>query len=126
MRVCYICGRQFGSSSLSIHEPQCMKKWEAQQDLLPPEQRRPRPVRPEVVETVQAGGAARSEIEAQNEAAYRSYDSNLSPCPNCGRTFNPDLSFDIEVFRFFFPIKVREVLIKLRIVHRQIAPLETP
>ena len=72
-----------------------MKKWEAEQDLLPPEQRRPRPVRPEIAETVRAGGGAggmggRSEIEAQNEAAYRSYDSNLSPCPNCGRTFNPD------------------------------------
>eukprot|EP01043_Picozoa_sp_COSAG02_P044679 COSAG02_NODE_4015_length_5905_cov_2.481915_1_plen_276_part_10 len=95
MRVCYICGRQFGSASLSIHEPQCMKKWEAEQDLLPPEQRRPRPVRPEVAETVRAGGGSggmggRSEIQAQNEAAYRSYDSNLSPCPHCGRTFNPD------------------------------------
>ena len=46
MRTCYICGRDFGSSSLSIHEPQCMKKWEAEMELLPPGERRPRPVRP--------------------------------------------------------------------------------
>ena len=25
--VCYICGREFGSKSLVIHEPQCLKKW---------------------------------------------------------------------------------------------------
>ncbi|KXJ22707.1 zinc finger protein 474 [Exaiptasia diaphana] len=25
--VCYICGNEFGSKSLKIHEPQCLKKW---------------------------------------------------------------------------------------------------
>jgi hypothetical protein len=37
LRTCYICGRGFGSASLSIHEPQCMKKWEGEQALLEPE-----------------------------------------------------------------------------------------
>ena len=27
MLVCYICGKEFGSKSLKIHEPQCLKKW---------------------------------------------------------------------------------------------------
>ncbi|XP_032227259.2 zinc finger protein 474 [Nematostella vectensis] len=27
MLVCYICGNEFGSKSLKIHEPQCLKKW---------------------------------------------------------------------------------------------------
>ena len=36
MRTCYICGRGFGSSSLAIHEPQCIVKWKAQNELLPP------------------------------------------------------------------------------------------
>lgn len=27
MKVCYICGREYGSKSLKIHEPQCLKKW---------------------------------------------------------------------------------------------------
>ena len=82
--TCYICGRDFGSASLAIHEPQCMKKWEAQMDLLPPDQRRPRPVKPEVI-----GGASAS-VEERNAAAYEAHESNLAPCPNCGRTFNPE------------------------------------
>lgn len=28
--VCYLCGSQFGSSSLRIHIPQCKAKWDAQ------------------------------------------------------------------------------------------------
>lgn len=27
LTVCYICGREFGSKSLKIHEPQCLRKW---------------------------------------------------------------------------------------------------
>ena len=27
LKVCYICGREYGSKSLKIHEPQCLKKW---------------------------------------------------------------------------------------------------
>jgi hypothetical protein len=26
--MCYICGREFGTASLPIHIPQCIKKWE--------------------------------------------------------------------------------------------------
>ena len=81
MRTCYICGRDFGSSSLSIHEPQCLKKWEAEMELLPPAERRPRPVRPDVGE--------HASVAEQNDAAYEAHETNLSPCPNCGRTFNP-------------------------------------
>jgi hypothetical protein len=80
--TCYICGRDFGSASIAIHEPQCMKKWEAEMDALPPEQRRPRPVRPSVSE-----GAS---LEERNEAAQQSHEAVLSPCPHCGRTFNSD------------------------------------
>lgn len=29
-------------------------------------------------------------VAAQNEAARQAAQSNLTPCPNCGRTFNPD------------------------------------
>ena len=87
MLVCYICGRQFGSSSLSIHEPQCIKKWEAENANLPPEQRRKRPKKPEAVG---GGGGAASSVDAANEVAYAAYESNQSPCPNCGRTFNAD------------------------------------
>ena len=46
--VCYLCGREFGTQSLSIHEPQCLKKWHIENDKLPPHQRRPEPQKPKV------------------------------------------------------------------------------
>ena len=47
MLICYICGEGFGSASLAIHEPQCLKKWDARNEQLPKGQRQPRPVKPE-------------------------------------------------------------------------------
>ena len=32
---CYICGRDFGTKSISIHIPNCIKKWESEQKRLP-------------------------------------------------------------------------------------------
>ena len=46
--VCYICGREFGSKSISIHEPQCLEKWHVENNRLPGHQRRPEPKKPEV------------------------------------------------------------------------------
>ena len=46
---CYICGRQFTDASLPIHEPQCLEKWDVQNNLLPRGQRRPRPKKPEAL-----------------------------------------------------------------------------
>ena len=44
--VCYICGREFGSKSISIHEPQCLEKWKNENNKLPKERRRPLPKKP--------------------------------------------------------------------------------
>lgn len=41
--VCYICGREYGTKSISIHEPQCLKKWHNENNLLPKELRRQEP-----------------------------------------------------------------------------------
>jgi hypothetical protein len=46
--VCYICGREFGSKSISIHEPQCLEKWKIENNKLPKHQKRPEPKKPEV------------------------------------------------------------------------------
>nr|XP_011415025.2 zinc finger protein 474 isoform X3 [Crassostrea gigas] len=85
--VCYICGREFGSQSLSIHEPQCLKKWKAENDKLPKSQRRKTPVRPQILPSIEGGGA---DNERFNEAAWQSAQAQLVPCENCGRTFAPD------------------------------------
>ncbi|XP_059825629.1 zinc finger protein 474-like isoform X2 [Hypanus sabinus] len=45
---CYICGREYGTTSISIHEPQCLKKWHIENDQLPKHLRRPEPKKPEV------------------------------------------------------------------------------
>lgn len=33
--MCYICGREYGTSSLEIHLKSCKKKWEIEQEKLP-------------------------------------------------------------------------------------------
>ncbi|XP_005091781.1 zinc finger protein 474 [Aplysia californica] len=82
---CYICGRQFTTASIGIHEPQCLEKWKNENNKLPREQRRPLPKKPEII---QSGG--KYDVQAANEAAWQASQANLAPCPNCGRTFNPD------------------------------------
>lgn len=49
MAVCYMCGREFGSASIRIHEPQCLKKWKVENEKLPAEQRRPEPLKPKII-----------------------------------------------------------------------------
>jgi hypothetical protein len=85
--VCYICGREFGSRSLGIHEPQCLKKWHNQNDQLPKEQRRPAPQKPTMILPNVNGSI---DTQRLNEAAWAASQANLAPCHNCGRTFNPD------------------------------------
>ena len=85
--VCYICGREFGSKSISIHEPQCMKKWHIENDSLPKHLRaKTAPQKPQLLPSVNGDGARSS----WNEAAWQSAQSNLAACHNCGRTFKPD------------------------------------
>lgn len=88
--VCYICGREFGTKSISIHEPQCLQKWHIENDNLPPQQRRPAPKKPEIQPDMKLGGKGAYDIDAANAAAWASAQSNLSPCDICGRTFLPD------------------------------------
>ncbi|KAJ8029201.1 hypothetical protein HOLleu_28539 [Holothuria leucospilota] len=87
--ICYICGREFGTKSISIHEPQCLKKWHIENDKLPHNLRRPEPRKPEVRPIAGMKGG-QYDIEAMNEAAWEASKANLVPCPICGRTFLPD------------------------------------
>ncbi|KAM6033238.1 LOW QUALITY PROTEIN: zinc finger protein 474-like [Chlamydotis macqueenii] len=83
-RLCCICGREFGSQSISVHEPQCLEKWRIENAQLPRHLRTPEPRKPEV----HAGGSCT--LTAENEAAYHNAQAQLLPCGNCGRTFLPD------------------------------------
>ncbi|XP_053330020.1 zinc finger protein 474-like [Spea bombifrons] len=85
--VCYICGREFGTKSISIHEPQCLKKWHLENDKLPKNLQRPEPKKPEVRPI---GAKGSYDLFALNKAAWQSSQSQLVPCDICGRTFLPD------------------------------------
>jgi hypothetical protein len=45
MVTCYICGREFGTRSIAIHQPQCLQKLQCYNDKLPANQKRPGPTR---------------------------------------------------------------------------------
>ncbi|XP_011307242.1 zinc finger protein 474 isoform X1 [Fopius arisanus] len=89
--TCYICGRDFGSTSIEIHEPQCLKKWHMENGKLPPNQRRQEPQKPEVVlSSASTPGNPVVDWTATSEARWRSHLGQLVACKNCKRTFNPD------------------------------------
>ncbi|XP_017790740.1 PREDICTED: uncharacterized protein LOC108572915 isoform X2 [Habropoda laboriosa] len=89
--TCYICGRDFGSTSIAIHEPQCLKKWHVENDKLSPDQRRKEPEKPEIIYTRDLNtGNMVIDITATAEASWKSHLNQLVPCKRCGRTFNPD------------------------------------
>jgi hypothetical protein len=46
--MCHICGREFGTASISIHVPQCEKKWIDAENKKPKSQRRPVPKAPDI------------------------------------------------------------------------------
>ncbi|XP_014668875.1 PREDICTED: serine/arginine repetitive matrix protein 2-like [Priapulus caudatus] len=78
--VCYVCGREFGSRSISIHEPKCLTRWKLENNRLPKGRRRPLPQRPEESATV----------AERNAAAEASAMAQLVPCVDCGRRFTVD------------------------------------
>lgn len=89
--TCYICGRDFGSSSIAIHEPQCLKKWHAENDKLSPARRRKEPQKPEII-YIQDPHTGDKVVDqtATAEANWMTHLSQLVPCKHCGRTFNPE------------------------------------
>lgn len=42
---CYICGKLFGSKSIKIHEKQCLKKWNVENESLPADMQTPPPMK---------------------------------------------------------------------------------
>ena len=100
--ICYGCGREYGSKSITIHEKECLEKWDIKNKALPRNMRRPRPVRPTIQseDGSEVNGtnshddlkisSVKSELEAYNDAAYESFQNQaLFPCEICGRKFVP-------------------------------------
>ncbi|KAI8901175.1 hypothetical protein BC833DRAFT_174409 [Globomyces pollinis-pini] len=85
--ICYICGREYGSQSIDIHEKQCMIKFESNQKYA--KHKLPKPVKPTHTETVI--GQVKTDRDAYNEEAFAAYqEQSRVACTSCGRKFNPD------------------------------------
>ncbi|XP_017776309.1 PREDICTED: zinc finger protein 474-like isoform X2 [Nicrophorus vespilloides] len=78
--TCYLCGREFGTTSLPLHEPKCLEKWERENANLPTHLRKKPPPKP----------SANLDKEEWNKFAWKASQAALTACQNCGRTFYPD------------------------------------
>jgi hypothetical protein len=84
-----ICGREYGTTSLKIHVPQCEKMWIEREKLKDKKDRRPVP---KPVAAIPRPNAKDPIAMAEyNEMATKQFNERaLVPCPNCGRTFFED------------------------------------
>lgn len=86
--VCWICGREYGTSSLKIHVPQCAAMWKKREALKPKQERRPVPKAPQGIDPFQLHSNDPASMQAFNEQSYQQYkDKTLIECENCGRKF---------------------------------------
>ena len=53
--MCYICGREYGTTSIEIHIKSCIKKWEIEEGKKPLKERRPVPQPPKQFDDVVIG-----------------------------------------------------------------------
>ena len=90
--MCYICGREYGTTSLEIHLKACRKKWDQEQEKKPPAQRKPCPEPPKDFDQAIAGAKTGTyDFQTYNNAAFDNYNEKaLEKCPNCPRTFLPE------------------------------------
>jgi hypothetical protein len=96
--LCQICGRLFGTASISIHMKACTARFLEEESKKPKAQRRALPQFIEGGSGVGGGGGLPSyasmtpeELDARNDAAMKNFnDAVLQKCANCGRTFLPD------------------------------------
>lgn len=113
--VCYICGREYGTKSISIHEPQCLKKFNLENRKLPISQRKPLPKKsinrtatliipvglqdhaakmptPEMAKTegVYKNDVLQDTADQYFQYCYSEWEMGLVTCKTCGRKFAPE------------------------------------
>jgi len=89
--ICFICGRKYGTKSISIHLKACEKKFKREQKLLPKSQRRKLPKNDTDFDQIKVGGMSSTAMDEYNQDAFKQFnDEVLVPCERCGRTFLPD------------------------------------
>jgi hypothetical protein len=85
--ICYICGREYGSKSISIHEKNCLEKWEALNTARPKAERKPKPIKPTQIPNL----PLKNKNDAYNNDAFAAYQENtLVSCEVCKRSVYKD------------------------------------
>ena len=81
--VCHLCGREFGTASITIHLKACAEKYER-------EKGKPAPPAPSLLTELTGGDRpiTSADWQAYNEAATEVAQGQMEPCPRCGRTFS--------------------------------------
>jgi hypothetical protein len=89
---CYICGRDFGTTSYHIHYKQCQKKFTDEQKLVDKSERKKIPDAPPGLDDIlEKKKLTAKQYEEYNTAALDIWNSkSLSKCDGCGRTFKPE------------------------------------
>jgi len=88
---CYVCGKEFGSSSLRLHVKSCVKQWEATENLRAKKDRRPVPTPPSELTTIYDMMRRGVKIDPKiidfyNEKAIRLWEEKFClKCSDCGR-----------------------------------------
>lgn len=99
--VCYICGREFGKTSLEIHLKSCKIKFLNAEEISSSADKSKRnsnsnsslPEPPEILYSIidkinSDQKISQAELSEYNELAYQIYNKkSLKPCPGCKRTF---------------------------------------
>lgn len=90
--ICPVCGRQYGTASISIHVKSCQKKFEEEEKAKPASQRRKLPSLDTNAYSEQAlRGMHAGELERLNDHVAKQWnEAVLQKCGICGRTFLPD------------------------------------
>lgn len=93
--TCSICGRKYGTKSIAIHEPQCIRKRQLENRRLPVGERRPIPATTRnplrQVEDKKICPRTDTDIaEAYFQYCYAEFEKELLPCDKCGRSFAPE------------------------------------
>ncbi|KAF8789706.1 Zinc finger protein 474 like protein [Argiope bruennichi] len=79
MKKCYICEEEFKVSNLLMHESKCLENWKKTNNSLTPNLRKLPPRRP-----------ADDDDDVGDDPGWSAVQSQLIPCPVCGRTFFPE------------------------------------
>lgn len=90
--TCSICGRKYGTKSIAIHEPQCIKKRQLERRRLPaPDEpaARMNPRAREEIRQIRPRSDA-DKAEAYFQYCYAEFEKELLPCGKCKRSFAPE------------------------------------